>query len=72
MAVFCKQMKMSSTKLKEIGFSFKHARSCNSCNNNHNNNSKMTIVLLRRSKVLVVTPAWNNHDLSTTQTTSDV
>ena len=56
LGVFCKQMKMSNTKQKKIGFSFKHVRNCNSRNNNRNNNSKMTIVLPRRSKVLVVTP----------------
>ena len=40
LTVFCKQMKMSSTKQKEICFYFKHVRSCNSRNNNQNNNSK--------------------------------
>ena len=54
--VFCKQLKMSITKQKEIGVFFKHVRNCNSRNNNRNNNSKMTIALPRRSKVLVVTP----------------
>ena len=55
-AVFCKQMKMPSTEQKEIGLSCKQLRSCNSHNKDHSNNSKMTIVLMRRTKVLVVTP----------------
>ena len=37
-------------------FSSNHVTSCNSRNNNHSKSSKMTIVLLKRSKVLVVTP----------------
>ena len=48
MVVFGKQLKMSSTKQKEIAFFFKPR--------NHNNNTKMTIVLLKRFKVIVVTP----------------
>ena len=66
LAVFYKQMKMSSTKQKEIGFSSKHVRSCIGRNNNHNNNnsnSKMTIVILSRSKVLVVIPCKSVSDI---------
>ena len=48
--------KMSSTKQNKFVFPSNHVTSRNSRNSNHNNNSKMTIVLMRRSKVLAVTP----------------